>query len=371
MISVDTLEGVTKALLSNDKAKALLLVEEEIESSKKKGYHKQVTRLRALLRSVADSDYSSGYSTSNYRNDTTTSFKITSNLFTLESPNISLDDVVLSKANEDKVAKVLNEWSHKDSLMNKGLSPSNRIIMYGLPGTGKTKLANALAASLGCPIMSVYLDELMSSYLGKTGKNIREIFDVANKGKVVLFLDEIDAVAKQRNDVQDIGELKRVVTVFLQNIDKLSPETIVIGATNHEEILDRAIWRRFPVRLNLNTPDTPARKQLFELFLGDAKKGVDTKLLSSISEGLTGSAIEETAKQALKNAILENAQVSTSELIRLVFLLTTESKNNYTKKHWDNDVYNAAQILKDDGFNLRQIEKMTGIPYTTLREHIK
>lgn len=371
MISVDTLEDVTKALLSNDRARALLLVEEAIDTSKNKGHHKQVTRLRNLLRAIADSDHSSGFSTSSYRNTTTPTFKISSNLYSLENPNVSLDSVVLSKANNEKIFEVLNEWNHKDSLFSKGLAPSNRIIMYGLPGTGKTKLANALATSLGYPVMSVYLDELMSSYLGKTGKNIREIFDVANKGKIVLFLDEIDAVAKQRDDVQDIGELKRVVTVFLQNIDKLSPETIVIGATNHEEILDRAIWRRFPVRLNLNTPDDKARKLLFQLFLGDAHKDIDTELLGSISAGLTGSAIEEIAKQALKNAVLEDVKVSTVELIKLVFLLTTESKNNYTKKHWDDEVYEAAQILKDNGFNLRQVESMSGVPYTTLREHVK
>lgn len=371
MISVDTLEDVTKALLSNDRARALLLVEEAIDASKNKGQHKQVTRLRNVLRSIADSDYSSGYSTSSYRNTTTPTFKISSNLYTLENPNVSLDSVILSKTNSEKISEVLNEWNHKDSLFSKGLTPSNRIIMYGLPGTGKTKLANALATSLGYPVMSVYLDELMSSYLGKTGKNIREIFDVANKGKIVLFLDEIDAVAKQRDDVQDIGELKRVVTVFLQNIDKLSPETIVIGATNHEEILDRAIWRRFPVRLNLNTPDSNAREHLFELFLGESKKDIDTKLLGSISSGLTGSAIEEIAKQALKNAVLEDTKISTVELIRLVFLLTTESKNNYAKKHWDDEVYEAAQILKDSGFNLRQVESMSGVPYTTLREHVK
>lgn len=371
MITYNTLDKVTHALLMRDIAKALLAIEEEIELSKKKNQHSQVVKLRSILKKIADNASVGGNTASSYRNASTVNAKIENDLYEIGVTNTRLSEVILSSQNADTVKSIIHEWERKEDLLQLGLVPMNRIIIHGLPGTGKTKLANALATEIGYPIMTVHLDELMSSYLGKTGKNIREVFNVANKGNIILFLDEIDAIAKQRGDSQDIGELKRVVTVFLQNLDKLSSRTIVIGATNHDELLDRAIWRRFPVRIKLDLPSQDERRQIYELFLDGKANKLDINFLSIISDGLSGSAIEEVVSQILKRSLIDNKSPDMKDAVKAIFsqkpFVVTDSK----KTHWKNEDYSLAQKLRNFGFTIREIESLTKIPYTTLKGHIK
>ena len=124
-------------------------------------------------------------------------------------------------------------------------------LMYGPPGTGKSRVARHIAKEIGLELYVARLDGLISSYLGSTSKNIRALFDFAAKTPCVLFLDEFDAIAKLRGDSQELGELKRVVNSFLQNLDTLGRQSIVLAATNHETLLDTAVWRRFTYRLSL------------------------------------------------------------------------------------------------------------------------
>jgi len=373
MIGIKSFEDVVRALLKGDKIVALTVVEKEIELAKNKGHHGVVMRLRGLLRDIADGESSSGFGAASYRNvpQTPSSMLNNSTLYEISSPDIDLEDVILSHENEEAVNIFLDEWKHQDSLLKHGLSPSNRLLLYGSPGTGKTKLANAIAHKLNYPLISVYLDELISSYLGNTGKNIREIFGLASKGNRIIFLDEIDAIAKHRGDTQDTGELKRVVTVFLQNIDKLPNNSIVIGATNHEELLDRAIWRRFPIRLNLDLPDHHARVELFKLFLEADHEELNLQLLANLSTGFSGSAIEDICRNVLKKSVINKSEASTAEAIRSVMLYNANNLSRTGKVHWKKEFYEAAQHLKDTGYTLREIESISRIPYTTLREHVR
>lgn len=128
------------------------------------------------------------------------------------------------------------------------------LLMYGPPGTGKSRVARLIAQELSLDLYVARLDGLISSFLGSTSKNIRALFDFAARTPCVLFLDEFDALAKLRGDSQELGELKRVVNSFIQNLDTLGTQSIVIAATNHEELLDSAIWRRFSYRLSLGFP---------------------------------------------------------------------------------------------------------------------
>ena len=136
--------------------------------------------------------------------------------------------------------------------------------MYGPPGTGKSRLARFIAQELGLDLYIARLDGLISSFLGSTSKNIRALFDFAAKTPCILFLDEFDAIAKLRGDTQELGELKRVVNSFIQNLDTLGTQSIVIAATNHEELLDSAIWRRFSYRLALNFPTADLREMMWK-----------------------------------------------------------------------------------------------------------
>ena len=135
-----------------------------------------------------------------------------------------------------------------------------RCLIYGPPGVGKTKLARYLARQLELPCVEVRLDGLMSSFLGTTASNIGALFDFANRYRCVLFLDEFDAVAKARDDVQEIGEIKRVVNTLLQSLDSRNGAGITVAATNHEHLLDHAVWRRFDSRIELHKPDPDVRE---------------------------------------------------------------------------------------------------------------
>jgi AAA+ superfamily predicted ATPase len=141
--------------------------------------------------------------------------------------------------------------------------------MYGPPGTGKSRLARHIAQELGLDLYVARLDGLISSFLGSTAKNIRALFDFAAKTPCVLFLDEFDAIAKLRSDNQELGELKRVVNSFIQNLDTLGSQSIVVAATNHQELLDSAIWRRFSYRLALDFPIAELRRTMWTAFIGD------------------------------------------------------------------------------------------------------
>jgi len=168
------------------------------------------------------------------------------------------------------------------------------LLMYGPPGTGKSRLARHIAQELGLELYIARLDGLISSFLGSTSKNIRALFDFAARTPCILFLDEFDAIAKVRGDTQELGELKRVVNSFIQNLDTLGTQSIVIAATNHEELLDSAIWRRFSYRLALNFPSQDQRQLMWSQFLAPLQfQEREIELLVDLSDGFSGSDIRE------------------------------------------------------------------------------
>jgi len=204
--------------------------------------------------------------------------------------------VVLTDANHDvihefiSIAKSYSMIDDNHHLADKALS----LLLYGPPGTGKSRLARHIASELGLQLYIARLDGLISSYLGSTSKNIRAIFEFASKTPCVLFLDEFDAIAKLRGDTQELGELKRVVNSFIQNLDTVGQQSIVIAATNHQELLDSAIWRRFTYRAFLDYPTVDMRELLWDQFGGflDLSKR-EKALIVDLSEGMTGSDVFE------------------------------------------------------------------------------
>jgi SpoVK/Ycf46/Vps4 family AAA+-type ATPase len=175
-----------------------------------------------------------------------------------------------------------------------GLSASLSLLMYGPPGTGKSRLARHIAKELGLDLYVARLDGLISSFLGSTSKNIRALFDFAARTPCVLFLDEFDAIAKLRGDSQELGELKRVVNSFIQNLDTLGSHSIVIAATNHQELLDSAVWRRFSYRLALDFPTAELREKMWTSFSDTLDfTAREIALLVDLSDGFTGSDIRE------------------------------------------------------------------------------
>jgi len=217
---------------------------------------------------------------------------------------LSETPIVLPQDQWDVVNEFLSVAKSYAQLDVQGASGSISLLMYGPPGTGKSRLARHLAQELDLDLYIARLDGLISSFLGSTSKNIRALFDFAAKTPCVLFLDEFDAIAKLRGDTQELGELKRVVNSFIQNLDALGPQSIILAATNHEELLDSAIWRRFAYRVELHFPTLDMRRELWSQFLQRTSFGDrDIELLVDLSEGFSGSDIQEVCRRLHRRQI--------------------------------------------------------------------
>jgi SpoVK/Ycf46/Vps4 family AAA+-type ATPase len=158
-------------------------------------------------------------------------------------PEVDLSSLVLSAEVRTTLAQFIEEQQRADLLRSYNLEPRSRLLFTGPPGNGKTSLAEAIAASLSSPFFVVRYDSLIASYLGETAQRLRELFQYARQHRCVLFFDEFDAVGKERGDIHETGEIKRVVNSLLLEIDSLPSYVVLIAASNHSELLDRAAWR--------------------------------------------------------------------------------------------------------------------------------
>lgn len=202
--------------------------------------------------------------------------------------------VLLPREKLDAVMEFVSVAKSHGQLEAQGISTALAMLLYGPPGCGKSRLARFIAKELGLPLFIARLDGLISSFLGSTSKNIRAVFEFTSKTPCVLFLDEFDAIAKLRDDNQELGEIKRVVNSFLQNLDTIGTQSVVLAATNHAQLLDPAVWRRFNYRVELTYPDSEMRTEMWRMFL----KPIiwperHLELLSDLSEGFSGSDIHE------------------------------------------------------------------------------
>jgi AAA+ superfamily predicted ATPase len=181
-------------------------------------------------------------------------------------PRRRLDDLILPAIVRRAVDELIEEQQRADLLRAHGLEPRHRVLLVGPPGTGKTTLAEAIAEAAGVPLFVVRYEAMIGSYLGETATRLKRVFDYARTTPCVLFFDEFDAIGKERGDIHETGEIKRVVTSLLMQVDDLPSYTIIAAATNHPELLDRASWRRFQVRLPLPLPDSRALTRYIQTF---------------------------------------------------------------------------------------------------------
>lgn len=172
---------------------------------------------------------------------------------------------------DDYVANAVNDFieiiNHGEEIEKAGLEVNKTLLLYGAPGCGKTSIAHYISEQTRLPLVIARLDGLVSSLLGSTAKNIRKIFSYAASIPCILFLDEFDAIAKARNDNHELGELKRVINSLLQNIDELPSSSVLIAATNHSELLDKAVWRRFFTKIEVGMPNSTNRMKIIDNLL--------------------------------------------------------------------------------------------------------
>lgn len=186
-------------------------------------------------------------------------------------PQKSLNDLILAEIVRKQAICLVEEQHRADLLRSHGLQPRHRILLSGPPGNGKTALAEAIAEALAVPFLVIRYDALIGSYLGETTQRLRKLFDYVRTLPCVLLFDEFDAIGKERGDVHETGEIKRVVSSLLLQIDALPSYVVVVAATNHAELLDRAVWRRFQIRLAIQAPSRSA----LALFLANAFMDMD------------------------------------------------------------------------------------------------
>jgi len=233
-------------------------------------------------------------------------------------PEKRFDNLVLHQDVLAICQELVEEHHRADLLSSYGLEPRHRILFAGPPGNGKTTLAEAVASELMYPLIVVRYENIIGSYLGETASRLQKVFDLAKSRKCVIFLDEFETLGKERGDTRETGEIKRVVSSLLLQIDRLPSHTVVITASNHPELLDRAVWRRFQIKVRLSPPTREQRIQFLKNF--EERTSFSFKMsyntLADKLSGISFSEIEEFCIDVLRRCILSHTQDNPLEIIK-------------------------------------------------------
>lgn len=276
-------------------------------------------------------------------------------------PNEPTPQPILRPDLQERFERIVRERRFSDDLRKVGLEPTKSILMVGPPGVGKTLTAHWLASELQMPLYVLNLASVMSSYLGRTGANIRNVMQYFRQNPGILFLDEFDAVAKKRSDESDIGELRRLVTVILQELDSWPSENLLLAATNHSELLDPAIWRRFDSVIELPLPSFEEKREKAKQIFG---KGINDEFLSAFSALLRDSSfsdVERDAKSILRRAVIENNDIHS--------LLGDYISQNIDKLS-KSDTKDIAKLLIKSGYSQRKVSSITSLSRDTIRSAV-
>lgn len=232
-------------------------------------------------------------------------------------PRRRLDDLVLAENCRKPVLEMVEEQHRADLLRAYGLEPRHRVLLVGPPGTGKTSLAEAIAEAIGVSLFVVRYEAIIGSFLGETAGRLRRVFDYARTTPSVLFFDEFDAIGKERGDTHETGEIKRVVSSLLMQIDDLPSYTVVVAATNHPELLDRAAWRRFQLRLEMPMPEPKQMAAYLDTFFSryDQSLGKSAFTIASRLGPVSFADIEGFCLDIARRYILSSGEITLKSIV--------------------------------------------------------
>lgn len=276
-----------------------------------------------------------------------------------ETPVLETEPVY-GEASWSLLRQVVSEQRGLDRLSAAGIDPTRTVLFTGAPGVGKTYAAKWIARELGRPLVTLDLSAVMSSFLGRTGNNVRVVLDYAKDHDCVLLLDELDAVAKRRDDTTEIGELKRLVTVLLQEIDEWPASGLLLAATNHPALLDPAVWRRFEMVIDFPLPNREQLAAVCRSLLHANEESPWPKVLGVALEGSSFSDATQHVRRSLRMAALNDGDIdhALTDLVQAV----AEKLNRSERQEL------ALVLVQEAGLSQRQASDMTGVSRDTIRK---
>ncbi len=314
MAKADQLKALIRSHAEGDDTRFYAVAIQVAAQAARSGHGKLAQELRALV-DQAKSDARAGQSTPKAIPMAQPRGEL-AGLLSLAYPQTRLSDMALQGQLRERLERVLLEQRQRERLHERGFSPMRKLLLTGPPGTGKTMTAAALAGELGLPLFTILLDGLITKYMGETAAKLRIVFDAIASTRGVYFFDEFDALGGERGSGQDVGEIRRVLNSFLQFLEQDDSDSLVIAATNHEKLLDRALFRRFDAALEYETPSEAIAEEIMRARLGP----LDTSMVSwteaaRAARGLSHAEITKACEQAAKNAILEDSDYVHTEAL--------------------------------------------------------
>ncbi len=267
------------------------------------------------------------------------------NLFWEKKPQKKLDHLVLPDNVKKSCDELISEQNRSELLRSYGLNPRNKLLLIGPPGNGKTSLAEAIAESLMIPLLTVRYESIIGSYLGETATRLSKLINYVKTRQCVLFFDEFETLGKERGDIHESGEIKRVVSSLLLHIDSLPSYVIVIAATNHETLLDKAVWRRFQIKLEVPKPSRSNLEYFFKMFEKERNfnLGLQPSTLAKRTLGLSYAEAEELALTIYRQYILNLPNAKEKDVAERVLKNWQSQIIAATKKEGDEDICGKDQ----------------------------